>query len=108
MAVKAIADHMLCINGQFGDSTTESGIVIKSTAGKAEGIGARWFQVHSMGDQCILDVEVGNWVLVEHGRWSEEFKLEDQKFWRVDPMGCVAVRDDEPENVIYYDPSKSW
>ena len=108
MAVKAIADHLICINGQFGDSMTESGIVIKSTANKAEGIGARWFQVHSKGDRCNLAAEPGQWVLVEHGRWSNDFKVDDQKYWRVDPLGCMAMRDDEPENVIYYDPSKSW
>ena len=45
MRLKAIQDNILCINGDFGDKTTASGLLIKSTIGKDEGITPRWFEV---------------------------------------------------------------
>ena len=38
MKLRAIKDNILCSNGDFGDTVTDSGILIKSTAGKNEGI----------------------------------------------------------------------
>ena len=36
--LKAYKNNILCIEGDFGDKTTEAGIIIKSTIGSDEGI----------------------------------------------------------------------
>ena len=107
MKLRPIKDNILCLNGDFGDTVTESGILIKSTAGKNEGITPRWFEVFEVGPE-IDWLQPGQWVYVEYGRWSESLKLEDERWegkqevWRVDPKGCLAVSDEKPENTMYY------
>ena len=107
MKLRAIKDNILCLNGDFGDTVTDSGILIKSTAGKNEGITPRWFEVFEVGPD-IDWLQPGQWVYVEYGRWSESLKLEDERWegkqevWRVDPKGCLAVSDEKPENTLYY------
>jgi hypothetical protein len=108
LTVKAIADHLICVDGQFGHQTTESGIFIKSTAGTNAGITPRWFRIHSKGSSCNIAAEPGQWVLVEHGRWSSEFKHDEVTYWRVDPLGCMVVSDEKPENEIYYNKDTAW
>lgn len=100
--IKAISDHIIGINGDFDDQVTESGIFIKSTAGKNEGIVPRWFQIHDVGPKNKLPVQTGQWVLVEYGRWSEIFKHEDVEYWRLDPEGCMAVQDEKPGFTLNY------
>lgn len=100
--IRAIADHIVAVNGDFDDQVTESGIFIKTTAGKSEGIVPRWFQVHSVGAQNKLPISEGQWVLVEHGRWSEIFKVDDVEYWRLDPKGCLAVQDQKPGFTLNY------
>ena len=106
--LRAIKDSILAINGDFGDTVTESGIVIKSTAGTNEGITPRWFQVLEVGPD-IDWISQGQWVYVEYGRWSESLELSDDRIpegkgdvWRIDPNGCLAVSDEAPENTLYY------
>jgi hypothetical protein len=62
--LRAIRDNILCINGDFGDMTTESGLIIKSTAGKSEGITPRWFQIFELGPEADKQLTVGQWVYV--------------------------------------------
>ena len=41
------------------------------------------------------DVKVGDWVLMDHGRWTEEYKLEDDgatvSLWMGDPDGVLGI-----------------
>lgn len=101
MRVKARSDNILCVDGDFGDTVTKAGIIIKSTTGKATGIVPRWFQVFEVGpdiDWLVPD----EWVLVEHGRWTEGIPVQDDrlpegsKLWKVDPAACLAVSDQKP------------
>lgn len=103
MKLKAYKDNILCINGDFGDKVTESGLLIKSTIGKDEGITARWFEIFEVGPEVDW-LQPGQWVYVEYGRWTEGFtckddRLEDgQKIWKVDPKGCMLIADEPPSN----------
>lgn len=106
--IKAISDHIVAINGDFGDQVTEAGIFIKTTAGKSEGIVPRWFQVHSVGTHSKMPVKAGQWILVEHGRWSDSFKFEDVEYWRLDPIGCLAVQDEKPSFTLNYNKATAF
>ena len=107
--LRAYKDNILCIEGDFGDKTTEAGIIIKSTIGKDEGITPRWFKAFEVGPD-IDWLTPGQWVFVEYGRWSEGMKLADERFdtddgkkevWKVDPAGCLAVADEKPNTFNY-------
>ena len=107
--LRAIKDVILAYNGDFNDHITDSGIVIKSTAGKNEGITPRWFQVLDVGEDTRYLVSEGQWIYVEYGRWSESLELSDDrlpegkgKVWRIDPKGCMLVSDDAPANTFQF------
>lgn len=99
--LKAYKNNILCIEGDFGDKTTEAGIIIKSTIGSDEGISPRWFQAFEVGPD-IDWVKPGQWLYVEYGRWTEGFTVRDDrleagaKIWKVDPDACMMISDDNP------------
>ncbi len=61
----------------MGEQKTAAGIVIHSDDGKAHGVKPRWAQVYKIGANCELDVEPGQWILIEHGRWTRKIKIDD-------------------------------
>ena len=89
----------------FGEQVTKSGLVLLSDDGKSEGVKSRWGRVHSIGPMQ-QDVKVGEWILLEHGRWSRGFTVLDDDgndiiIRRADPKGILAVADEKPNEVIY-------
>ena len=107
--LRAIRDTILAINGDFKDHVTESGIIVKSTAGKNEGITPRWFQVLEVGEDSQYLVSEGQWIYVEYGRWTEALELSDDRIeggkgdvWRIDPAGCLAVSDEAPDYTFQF------
>lgn len=110
MHIRAINDNILCTEGDFGDQVTESGIVIKSNAGKSQGITARWFKIFECGPDVDREISrrTGWWVLVAYGRWTEGVEVDDErlpdgkaKIWKVDPNGCLALSEEKPETFYY-------
>ena len=99
MKLKAIADHVLATDGDFEDQVTEAGIILKSTVGKSEGIVPRWFHIVAVGPE-VHHVKADDWVLVEHGRWTEQIEIDGMKLWRVEADSCLAVSDEKPADVI--------
>jgi len=105
--ITAYSDNILCTDGDFGDQTTQAGIIIKSTIGKVDGAVPRWFKVFEVGPD-VTDLTPGQWVYVEYGRWTEGMSLTDDRFdtegnvskvWKVDPKGCLAIADEKPDTV---------
>jgi len=96
-----IKDTVIVSNMEFGMQTTKAGIVLTSDNGKAEGIYPRWGRVWAIGPEQT-DVQVGEWVLVEHGRWGRtvELELNDNdiiELRRVDTKAILATADEKPE-----------
>jgi hypothetical protein len=84
----------------FEQRTLKSGIVLLGDNGKTEGIRPRWAQVYAVGpDQS--DVAAGQWIMIEHGRWSRALQVEvgDEEFLiqRVDPAAVIFVSDEQPD-----------
>lgn len=102
--VRPLKDNIFCTDGDFGEQTTQAGIIIQKTIGKEEGIVPRWFKIFAVGPDIDF-LEPGQWVLVEYGRWTEGLKVKDdrldvdEKIWKVDPKGCLAVADERPNDV---------
>lgn len=67
--VRPIRDRVLVHNIESGAKITKGGIIIPDDDGKERGIRPRWAQVYAVGE-AITDLEVGQWILISHGRWS--------------------------------------
>ena len=99
--LKPIHKHILVRDMNFGEQKTASGIVLRSDDGKSEGVKPRWAKVFAIGPEQS-DVKVGEWILIDHGRWTRGLEVEEDdgtKFtiWRVDPEGILMSADQKPE-----------
>ena len=105
--LRAIADKVLVHNMHFGGQTLASGIILRDDDKKSEGIKPRWAQVYSIGPRANLDVKVGQWVLVGHGRWTRGVNITDAEGDKtircVDPKDCLLVSDEPQTNMAYGD-----
>ena len=102
--IRAILDHVIVRDMSFDSyELTKGGLIMLGDDGKTDGIRPRWARVYSVGpDQH--DVKPGQWVFIEHGRWSrgvfvnvngEEFTIR-----RADPTALIFVSDEEPVDVV--------
>lgn len=103
--IKALHDWVIVSDMDFGDITTASGLVIRSDNGKTHGIKPRWGKVYCIGPEQ-QDVKVGDWILVEHGRWTRAMHIDDgdgeKKIHRVDTNCIIGVSDHPPSAEDWY------
>ena len=96
-------DKVFISDMEFGEQKTASGIYIPSANGKSEGISPRWGRVWAVGpDQT--DVKIGEWILVEHGRWTRTVEVEQDdksilEVRMVDGDDILMVSDELPEQI---------
>lgn len=95
--IKPIHDHVIAVDMTFEERTTTGGIVIPGLDGKLEGIHPRWACVYAVGPEQ-QDVVPGQYILVEHGRWSRGHTItldtgKEITIRRVDPPGIMLVSD---------------
>jgi co-chaperonin GroES (HSP10) len=105
-----IRDNVLITDMEFGEEKTKGGIVIQSLDGKSEGIKHRWGRVWAVGPQQ-QDVKVGEWILLEHGRWTRGVTVVESDgteiiIRRADLKAILAVADEKPEETIFGSHSK--
>ena len=95
-----LRDHIIVTDMNFEGRKLQSGIVLLGDDGKTAGIRPRWAKVFKVGPEQ-KDVVPGQWILVEHGRWSRGLKIEMNGetliVRRVDPACIIGVQDEEPE-----------
>ena len=99
--IKPLGKNVIVRDMNFEGRTLDSGIVLLGDDGKTDGIRPRWAKVYTIGpDQT--DVAVGQWVLLEHGRWSRGIKIvkdgEEFTIRRADPGSIMMVSDTEPQS----------
>lgn len=95
-AVKAIGNRVLVTDMYFGEQRTKGGLIITEDDGKTRGIYPRWARVYAKGPENNDDYAVGDWILVEHGRWTRGIKLETPE------EGAIEVRMVEAESILAY------
>jgi len=97
--VRAIRNHVLVTEMKFDQRITAGGIVILNDNGKTEGIRPRWGRVYDVGPEQ-KDVEVGQWVMVAHGRWTRGIDVQQEQevitVRRVDINDILIVSDEQP------------
>lgn len=100
-SVHAIKNHVLIKNMEFAERITQSGIIVPSDDGKSSGIKPRWGEVAAVGPKQH-DVSVGEWVLVDHGRWTRGITLivdgDELVLRRVDSNDILAVSEEQQSN----------
>lgn len=96
-SIEAIGDHVLVSDMNFKGRTLSSGIIVIGDDGRTSGIRPRWAEVYAVGpDQ--RDIQVGQWILVAHGRWTRGTKIEDDSgvhvIRRIDPEDILLISDE--------------
>lgn len=99
--VRAIHDDVIVHNMDMGEMKTAGGLIIQSDDGKAHGVKPRWAQVYCIGPKQ-KDIAVGQWVLIEHGRWTRKVKIHDgeseKEIQKVEVFSILAVSDQRPND----------
>jgi len=98
--VTAIKNHVIVRDMHFGERKLSSGIVLLNDDEKTDGIRPRWAKVYSVGPEQT-EIVPGQWVLIEHGRWTRGLKIdvngEEIVIRRADPDCIIFVSDSEPD-----------
>ena len=102
--LKPLHDKVIVTDMSFGIEKTASGIFLPSDDGKSSGIHPRWAKVFATGpDQ--EDVKVGQWILLEHGRWSRGHRYEQDNGETIDIRladnnAILCVSDESPNDAL--------
>lgn len=95
-------DNILVVDMNFEEMKTASGIIIQSDDGKAHGVKPRWCRVWAIGP-TQQDVKVGEWILVEHGRWTRGVTVRENGkeivIRRVETTSVLCSADEKPNDV---------
>ena len=99
--LRPLRDKVIVTDMNFDMETTKGGILLHSDDGKSSGLHPRWARVLFVGPEQN-DVSVGQWVLIQHGRWTRAHKYEDQegnemKIHMIDLEGILGVQESKPE-----------
>ena len=96
-----LRDNVLVTDMNFEEQKTASGIIVQSDDGKAHGVKPRWCKVWAIGPEQ-KDVSVGEWILIEHGRWTRGVTVDDNGteiiIRRVETTSIMASADDKPND----------
>lgn len=100
--IKALRDHVIVQEMHFGERVSQGGIVLLGDDAKTSGIRPRWARVYATGHNQ-QDISVGQWVLVEHGRWTRGAQLttpsgDQLVIRRVDLDAILVVSDTPPDH----------
>lgn len=102
--LQPIKDAVIVSDMVFDERLSTGGIVLLNDNGKSSGIRPRWGRVYAVGpDQS--GVRVGEWVCIEHGRWTRGLEVEDETgkhtLRRVDPKDILMSADERPDDVTF-------
>jgi co-chaperonin GroES (HSP10) len=103
--IKPLHDKVLVADMNFGEQRSSGGIVMLGDDGKDHGIHPRWARVYAVGPEHNEEYNVGDWVLVEHGRWSRGIEVDedgDKLTIRLIDNNCVMLWDKEqPDTTVF-------
>jgi co-chaperonin GroES (HSP10) len=88
---------------ESGETVTKGGLIITDDDMKNRGIRPRWARVWAVGAD-VQDIEVGQWVLVEHGRWTQKITLDFDdhtvNVWSIEyPKSAILTSDEDPRGI---------
>ena len=102
-SLRAIGNRVLVTDMHFGEQTTKGGLIIKDDNGSTRGIYPRWGKIYAKGPDNIEDYKVGDWILIEHGRWTRSILLneddEEKEVRMVETESILAYSNSKPEGI---------
>jgi co-chaperonin GroES (HSP10) len=100
-SISAIGNRVLVTHMDFGEQKTAGGLIISSDDGQTRGIYPRWGKIYAKGPQNNDPYGIGDWILIEHGRWTRSVLLEqedeDLEVRMVEAESILAWSNEEPE-----------
>ena len=101
--LRAIGNRVLVVDMYFGEQKTASGLIIKDDDGTTRGIYPRWGKVYSKGPDNLDEYNIGDWILIEHGRWTRSMKIEtsqgEKDIRMIEAESILAYSDERPAGV---------
>jgi len=103
--VKAIGDKVLVSDMDFGEQKTKGGLILGSDDGKSRGVHVRWGRVFDKGPRNTDDYKVGDWILIEHGRWTRGVEFDSEDFTgtirMVENTAILGYSETKPDDVLF-------
>lgn len=109
--IECLPNTMYVEKIEYGERKTKGGLVLMKEQMDYEGRFARprWAKVRYKAKN-ITNIEVGDWILINHGHWSTsmlmEIKGKEEKLWYISPKsykeGVMAVSKEMPEQLKEY------
>lgn len=101
MKLRALNDKILCKEMEKGEQLSRGGIVLINDDGQERGIRPRWMEVYAVGPE-VRDIKEGQWIMVEHGRWTQGLILrnnDDTEFtiWGIEEESVLLVSNEQPD-----------
>jgi len=98
-----LRNNVLVCDMEFGMQKTAAGILLHSDNGKSAGVKPRWGRVWAVGPEQD-EVKVGEWILIEHGRWTRTIEHEQGdgtivELRMVELKAILLAADERPDDV---------
>jgi len=93
--LKPVGNRVIVSDMYFGEQKTKYGLIIRDDNGSTRGIYPRWGRVHAKGPANTDPYEVGDWILIEHGRWTRSVTINEGD-------GNIELRMIETESILMY------
>lgn len=104
--VRPIHADVLVSDMYFGETKTAGGIIIQSDDAKAHGVKPRWGKVYAKGPENKDPYNVGDWILIAHGRWTRKIKVDDGEnvieIQKVEIDSILAWQEEAPADLAYF------
>lgn len=94
--LKVLKDKVMVTDMSFEHRVTTSGIILPNDDMEQRGIRPRWCRVIAKGPEQE-DIEVGEWIYVEHGRWTRGVDVYD-----TDTDTEMTIRMVDPKDMILH------
>lgn len=100
-----IKNRVIVSDMYFGEQKTRGGLIIKDDDGTTRGIYPRWGKVHAKGPENDEEYSIGDWILVEHGRWTRSVIINEgdgeKELRMIEAESVLAWSDKKPEGVSF-------
>lgn len=102
--IRPLHDNIIIDEMEFGFEVSQLGVILPSDNGKGSGVHPRWGRVFAVGPEQ-KDVKVGDWILLEHGRWSRGFTYvrdngEETELRLADKKAILMISDEKPTDTM--------
>lgn len=99
-----LGDRVLVTDMYFGEQKLKSGLIIRDDNGSTRGIYPRWGKIHAKGPDNTEEYSVGDWILIEHGRWTRAVNVDsgngEQEIRMIDAECVLGWSNEKPDDVF--------